>query len=55
MQTTIRSITILILTVLTIASCSSAPVQKRDPYNDADAQRSRAGQTQDEMSRDTSR
>jgi len=55
MKTSIKSITILILTALTISSCSSAPAQKRDPYNDVDSQRSRAGQTQDEMSRDTSR
>jgi len=45
----------LLLTALTITACSSAPAPKRDPYNDADSQRSRAGQSQGEMSRDTSR
>jgi len=45
----------LLLTALLIASCSSAPAPQRDPYNDADSQRSRSGQAQDEMSRDTSR
>lgn len=55
MNTIIKSIIIVLLTALSIAACSSSPEQKRDPYNDADSQRSRAGQAQDEMSRDTSR
>lgn len=55
MKTTVKSIVVLLLTALTIASCSSAPGPKRDPYNDPDAQRSRSGQAQGEMSRDTSR
>jgi len=55
MKTAVKFITVLLLTILSIAACSSAPAPKRDPYNDADSQRSRAGQTQGEMSRDTSR
>jgi len=55
MKTTIKSIILMLLTALTISACSSAPAPKRDPYNDADSQRSRAGQAQGEMSRDTSR
>jgi len=55
MNTAVKSIIVLLLTALSIASCSSTPEPKRDPHNDADSQRSRAGQAQDEMSRDTSR
>ena len=55
MQHFIKPIIVLLLTALTIVSCSSTPAPQRDPYNDADSQRSRAGQAQDEMSRDTSR
>ena len=46
---------ILLLTALTLAACSSAPEAKRDPYNDADSQRERSKQAQDELSRDTAR
>jgi len=53
MKSTARFIILLILTTLSISACSSAPAPttKRDPYNDADSQRSRAGQAQDEMSK----
>ena len=40
---------ILILTVLSLAACSSSP------YGDPDAQRDRSKDAQDEMRRDTSR
>lgn len=55
MKPAVKPAIILLLTAFTITACSSAPAPKRDPYNDADSQRSRAGQTQEEMSRDTSR
>ncbi len=55
MKTTVRSIIVLLLTALAITACSGAPAPKRDPYNDADSQRSRSGQAQGEMSRDTSK
>lgn len=55
MNAAIKSIIILLLTALSITACASNPEPKRDPYNDADSQRSRAGQAQGEMSRDTSR
>ncbi|MGD8933773.1 MAG: hypothetical protein PVF35_03270 [Gammaproteobacteria bacterium] len=48
----VKSITMLLLTVLAIASCSSTPAH--DPYNPADDQRSRAKQAQDELSSETS-
>jgi len=41
----------ILLTALFTVSCSSTPAPQRDPYNDADSQRSRSGQAQDEMSR----
>ena len=55
MKHAIKSVAILLLTALSIVSCSSTPAPQNDPYNDADSQRSRAGQAQDEMSRDTSK
>ena len=55
MNTIIKPTIIVLLSTLSIMACSSGPEPKRDPYNDADSQRSRAGQAQDEMSRDTSR
>ena len=48
----VKPVTVLLLTVLAIASCSSAPVN--DPYNPADDQRSRSKQAQDELSSETS-
>jgi len=55
MKHTIKPLIVLLLSVLSIASCSSTPAPQRDPYNDADSQRSRSGQAQDEMSRDIPR
>ena len=46
---------ILLLATLSLAACSGTPPEpERDPYNAADSQRTRAGQTQDELSSDTS-
>ena len=53
MKRAFKPLIVLLLAALTIVSCSSAPAPARDPYNDADSQRSRSGQAQDEMSRDT--
>lgn len=50
---------VLLLTALSlslsIAGCSSDPQPKEDPYNQDDSQRSRAKQTQDELSRETAK
>ena len=48
-----KRIILVLLTSVMLAACSSAPEAKRDPYNDADSQRSRAKQAQDELSSDT--
>lgn len=40
----------ILLTVLTLAACSSS-----SPYGDADSQRERSKEAQDEMRRDTSK
>lgn len=46
----------VLLTAIVITGCSSEPpVAKKDPYNDADSQRSRAKQTQDELTRETTK
>jgi PBP1b-binding outer membrane lipoprotein LpoB len=45
----------IILAALSISACSNAPDAKRDPYNDADSQRTRAQQAQDELSSETSK
>jgi hypothetical protein len=46
----------LLFAVLSIASCSSTPQpQQHDPWNSAESQKSGAKQTQDEMSKETSR
>ncbi len=55
MNPVVKTKTLLLLTALTIAGCTSTPVPQNDPYNDADSQRSRAKQTQDELSSETSR
>ena len=55
MKSIVKTNITLLLTALLITSCSSTPTPERDPYNDADSQRSRSGQAQDEMSRDTSK
>ena len=55
MNTVVKTNIVLLLTVLLIAGCSSSSEPQEDPYNQADSQRSRAKQTQDELSRETSR
>ncbi|MBE9560337.1 MAG: hypothetical protein IMF15_06075 [Proteobacteria bacterium] len=55
MTSIVKTNILILLTALLITSCSSAPAPQRDPYNDADSQRSRSGQAQGEMSRDTSK
>jgi PBP1b-binding outer membrane lipoprotein LpoB len=55
MDTAVKSIIVLLLTTLFMAGCSSSPEAKEDPYNQADSQRSRAKQTQDELSSEASR
>lgn len=49
MKSLIKTNIVLLLTALSVVACSS------NPYNDADSQRERAKQTQDELSRDTSK
>ena len=46
---------ILLLAMFSITACSSspAPKPKKDPWNSSDSQRSRAHQTQGELSKDT--
>ena len=55
MNSVVKTNIVLLLAALSIAGCSSSPAPQNDPYNDADSQRSRAKQTQDELSRETSK
>lgn len=55
MKNTIRSIFVILLAAVALAACSSAPEPKKGPYNEADDQRSRAHQTQGELSSETSK
>ena len=55
MDTDLKTGIVVLLAALTLAGCSATPGTKHDPYNSPDSQRSRAGQTQDEMSKDTSK
>ena len=55
MKPVVNSAIVIIVAALSISSCSDAPEVKRDPYNDADSQRTRAQQTQDELSSETSK
>ena len=55
MKSIAKTNVLILLTALLMVSCSSTPAPERDPYNDADSQRSRSGQAQGEMSRDTSK
>ena len=50
MKRTILPAIVLLLTALSIIACSSTS-EPRDPYNDPDSQRTRSGQTQDEMAK----
>jgi len=53
MSPVVNAAVVLLLTTLSITGCSSAPEPKDDPYNQADNQRSRAKQAQDELSSET--
>ncbi len=55
MKPVVKTNIILLLTAMLLAGCSSDPVPQKDPYNDADSQRSRAKQAQDELSRETAK
>ena len=55
MKPVVSSAIVIIVAALSISSCSDSPEVKRDPYNDADSQRTRAQQTQDELSSETSK
>ena len=55
MNLVVKTNIVLLLTALSIAGCDSSPEQQEDPYNQDDSQRSRAKQSQDELSRETSR
>jgi PBP1b-binding outer membrane lipoprotein LpoB len=50
MKSSIKANIVLLLTALFIAGCSSAPPPQKDPYNQADSQKSDAKQAQDELS-----
>ncbi len=54
-KTSILLIPGILSSALLITACSADSVVKNDPYNDSDSQRSRAKQSQDEMSSDTSK
>ena len=54
MRFTVMSNIVLLLLAFSLSGCAGSESQ-RDPYNDADSQRSRSDKAQDEMSRDTSR
>jgi len=49
MNPVVKTNIVLLLTALSIAGCSSTPEPQEDPYNQADSQRSRAKQAQDEL------
>jgi PBP1b-binding outer membrane lipoprotein LpoB len=53
MKLAVNASIVLLLTTLSITGCSSAPEPKDDSYNQADTQRSRAKQAQDELSSET--
>jgi len=55
MKPVVKTNIVLLLVALFMAGCSSAPEPQKDPYNQADSQRSRAKQTQDELSKETSK
>ena len=56
MKSIFKTSIVLLLTALFITGCSNDPVVvEKDPFGDADSQRSRAKQTQDELSSETNR
>jgi PBP1b-binding outer membrane lipoprotein LpoB len=50
MKSSIKANILILLTALFIAGCSSTPPPEKDPYNQADSQKSSAKQAQDELS-----
>ena len=50
MKSSIKADIVILLTALFIAGCSSTPPPQKDPYNQADSQKSDAKQAQDELS-----
>lgn len=55
MKHVVKTIIVLLLTTLFAVGCSGSPEPKKDPYNDADSQRSRADKSQGELSSETIR
>lgn len=53
MNINIKTHILLLLSALLLGACSSSPAPKNNPYGNADDQRSRAHQTQDELSSET--
>jgi PBP1b-binding outer membrane lipoprotein LpoB len=53
MNLVVKTNIVILLMALFIAGCSSAPELQQDPYNQADSQRSKAKQAQDELSSET--
>ncbi len=50
MKSSIKANIVILLTALFVAGCSSTPPPQKDPYNQADSQKSDAKQAQDELS-----
>ena len=50
MKSAVTTCILVMLTALFLAGCSSTPPPQKDPYNQADAQKSNAKQAQDELS-----
>ena len=55
MNVVVKITSFLLLAAFAATGCSSTPVPQADPYNDADSQRSRAQQAQDELSSEADR
>jgi len=53
MKFVVKTIMMIMLSTLFMTGCSSSPEPKKDPYNDADSQRSRADRSQGELSSET--
>jgi PBP1b-binding outer membrane lipoprotein LpoB len=50
MKSSIKANIVILLAAMFIAGCSSTPPPQKDPYNQADSQKSDAKQAQDELS-----
>jgi len=55
MKIAVKTIMVLVLSALFMTGCSSTPAPKKDPYNDADSQRTRSDKAQGELSSETIR